>query len=99
MFWPAHWPLLLASHRLLWPTCEGHHQRTKHIARRHFFIRELVENLQMNVPFVGSADNLADFFTKPLPSRVFFPMRDRIMNMQSVSDHGGVSQRASVCGG
>ena len=31
------------------------------------------------VPFVASADNLADFFTKPLPASVFFPLRDRIM--------------------
>ena len=57
-----------------------HHQRTKHIARRHFFIRELVENLQMNVPFVGSADNLADFFTKSLEPKEFMRLRNKIMN-------------------
>ena len=56
-----------------------HHQRTKHIERRHFFIRECVENKQITVPFVRSADNLADFFTKPLSSAAFFPMRDHIM--------------------
>ena len=59
-----------------------HHERTKHIARRHFFIREMVENGQIVVPFVRSADNLADFFTKPLPASVFFPMRNRIMNLE-----------------
>jgi hypothetical protein len=58
-----------------------HHQKSKHIARRHFYVRELVENMTINVPFVQSADNLADFFTKPLPARSFFPMRDRIMNV------------------
>ena len=26
-------------------------------------------------------DNLADFFTKPLPSKVFFKMRDELMNV------------------
>jgi hypothetical protein len=57
-----------------------HHQRTKHIARRHFYVRELVEDFQISVPFVASADNLADFFTKPLVAKVFFPMRDKIMN-------------------
>ena len=56
-----------------------HHQRTKHIERRHFFIRECVENQQLTVPFVRSADNLADFFTKPLGAAAFFPLRDRIM--------------------
>ena len=59
-----------------------HHERTKHIARRHFFIREMVENGQIVVPFVRSADNLADFFTKPLPASAFFPMRNRIMNIE-----------------
>ena len=58
-----------------------HHQRSKHIQRRHFYVRELVEEHRITVPFVASADNLADFFTKPLSARVFFPMRDRIMNV------------------
>ena len=57
-----------------------HHKRTKHIDRRHFFIREMVEAGRIVVPFVRSADNLADFFTKPLPARVFVRMRDAIMN-------------------
>jgi hypothetical protein len=47
----------------------------------HFYVRELVEEHRITVPFVASADNLADFFTKPLSARVFFPMRDRIMNI------------------
>eukprot|EP00965_Chrysotila_dentata_P117991 3900433-Pleurochrysis_carterae.AAC.1 len=57
-----------------------HHQRTKHIDRRHFFVREKVEAHDITVPFVKSADNMADFFTKPLPPRVFFPLRNLIMN-------------------
>eukprot|EP00965_Chrysotila_dentata_P163789 5407428-Pleurochrysis_carterae.AAC.1 len=58
-----------------------HHQRTKHIHRRHFFVREKVESHDITVPFVRSADNMADFFTKPLPPRAFFPLRDVIMNV------------------
>ena len=58
-----------------------HHGRMKHVERRHFFVRECVENHQVRVPFVSTVDNLADFFTKPLPARVFFPMRDTIMNV------------------
>ena len=60
-----------------------HHQKTKHIERRHFYVREVVESGQLVVPFVTSADNLADFFTKPLDSKSFFEMRDRIMNVCS----------------
>ena len=58
-----------------------YHERTRHIHRRHFFIREAVEDMQITVPFVASADNIADFFTKHLAPKVFFPMRDIIMNI------------------
>eukprot|EP00965_Chrysotila_dentata_P085781 2830897-Pleurochrysis_carterae.AAC.1 len=58
-----------------------HHQRSKHIDRRHFFVRERVEPHDITVPFVASADNFSDFFTKPLPPRVFFAMRDTTMNV------------------
>ena len=61
-----------------------HHQRTKHIERRHFFIREIVESGRIVVPFVASADNLADFFTKPLEWNAFRLLRDRIMNIYPV---------------
>ena len=43
-----------------------HHARTKHIDRRHYFIRECVEEGNLRVTFVATADNVADFFTKPL---------------------------------
>ena len=59
------------------------HARTKHIDRRHYFIRELVELNQIVVPFVSSVDNLADFFTKPLKPVRFFSLRDKIMNVPS----------------
>eukprot|EP00966_Prymnesium_polylepis_P285161 6587254-Prymnesium_polylepis.1 len=39
-----------------------------------------VEDMNIVVPFVKSADNDADFFTKPLAPNVFFAMRNRIMN-------------------
>eukprot|EP00965_Chrysotila_dentata_P027070 898391-Pleurochrysis_carterae.AAC.2 len=58
-----------------------HHTRSKHIDRRHFFVCKKVESLEITVPFVKSADNLADFFTKPLAPRLFFPQRDVIMNV------------------
>ena len=51
-----------------------HHQKVKHIARRHFFIRECVENNQIVVPYVNTVDNLADFFTKPFNANKFHAM-------------------------
>ena len=57
------------------------HSRTKHIDRRHYFVRELVESNRIVVPYVPSDANLADFFTKPLRPSKFFPLRDKIMNV------------------
>ena len=80
----------------------------KHVERRHFFVRECVEKHLIRVPFVSTVDNLADFFTKPLPARVFFPMRDVIMNVplshrcvrETTRARGGVvSGRSHVTGG
>ena len=58
-----------------------YHSRTKHIDRRHFYVRKLVEEHILQVQYVNSADNLADFFTKPLPPKTFFKLRNIIMNM------------------
>ena len=76
-----------------------HHSRTKHIARRHYFVRECVEEGRLRVPFVATVDNMADFFTKPLRKKTFFYMRDMIMNVPrsqrettpttTVDTHGG----------
>ena len=53
-----------------------------YIDRRHFYVRERVERGQLEVPYVKTAENLADFFTKPLAVKMFRAMRDKIMNMQ-----------------
>ena len=43
----------------------------------------MVGSFELEVPFVRTADNLADFFTKPLAHKKFFALRDRIMNHSS----------------
>ena len=57
-----------------------HHVRMKHVARRHFFVRDMVDSLEIEVPFVRTADNWTDFFTKPLNSAKFYAMRRVLMN-------------------
>ena len=44
-----------------------HHLKTKHIALRYHFIKDHVEDGNVEVHFVRSADQLADIFTKVLP--------------------------------
>ena len=58
-----------------------HHEKVKHVERRHFYVRELVEEQQLVVPFVSTVDNMADFFTKPLEPKHFFRFRNQIMNV------------------
>ena len=43
----------------------AHHSRMKHCDRKVFWIRELVEDHKIVVPFVESDKNIADFPTKP----------------------------------
>ena len=64
--------------RSTWPT-------TRSTIRRHFFIREKVEEHELVVPFVKTTDNYADFFTKALDPAPFFAIRNKIMNIDSSS--------------
>ena len=58
-----------------------HHSKTKHVERRHFYVRDMVEKFEITVPFVRTANNTADFFTKPLKPIVFKEFRRIIMNI------------------
>ena len=55
----------------------------KHVQRRHFFLRDMVESFELKVPYVPMADNPADFFTKPMKNASRFrEFRSRIMNIR-----------------
>ena len=60
-----------------------HHDRSKHVERRHFFIRDMVEAQEIVVPLVPTHDNDADFFTKPLPPKRFKFLRRKVMNLRN----------------
>ena len=42
----------------------------------------MVESLELEVPYVHTSENIADFFTKPLNAKNFFRLRNIIMNVQ-----------------
>jgi hypothetical protein len=48
-----------------------HHDRTKHIAIKYFFIRELVEAGVISMDHVGTLNNYADIGTKALGRNKF----------------------------
>lgn len=54
------------------------HSRMKHVVVDYHFIRDQVQSDQLSVAHVFSADQLADFLTKPLSTSTFQLFRDRI---------------------
>ena len=53
----------------------------KHVQRRHFFVRDMVESFELEVPFVPTKENAADIFTKPMKSASQFKaLRRLVMN-------------------
>lgn len=60
-----------------------HHDRMKHVQRRHFFVRDMVESFELVVPFVPTEKNAADIFTKPMKSASqFCALRRVVMNIR-----------------
>ena len=54
----------------------------KHVERRHYFVRDMVERFEIEVPFVPTKENIADFFTKPMKSATQFnEFRRIVMNI------------------
>jgi len=51
------------------------HSMTKHIEIRHHFLRDHVEKKDVTFEYVDTKNQLADIFTKPLPSDPFLKIR------------------------
>ena len=74
-----------------------HHRRTKHIELDIHFVREKVAIGELRVTHVPSARQLADVFTKGLPSALFFDFRDSLsVTAPDVETAGGVSGNSSA---
>jgi ribosomal protein L18E len=58
-----------------------HHDKMKHVERRHFYVRDMVESFELEVPYVPTDQNPADFFTKPMKNATRFrELRRVVMN-------------------
>ena len=67
------------------------HDKSKHIAMRHHFIREKVLDNIVSLSHVPSAENLADMLTKSLPVESFGRLCDQL-GVRRRSVQGGVSE-------
>ena len=61
------------------------HTRTKHIEIRHHFIRDHVARGDIELSYVCTKDQLADFFTKPLDEARFCYLRNELNIIDSRS--------------
>jgi hypothetical protein len=59
------------------------HSRTKHIAIRYHFLRDLQQKEDIKIAYVNTKEQLADIFTKPLDEQTFTKLRHELNILDS----------------
>ena len=54
------------------------HSKTKHIAIKYHFVRELVQDKETKLEYVHTKEKIANIFTKPLPKDAFLYLRGKL---------------------
>jgi histone deacetylase 1/2 len=54
------------------------HARTEHVEVDYYFVRDRVAKKEIQIHFISSQDQLADVFTKPLPTSLFTVFRFKL---------------------
>ena len=54
------------------------HSKTKHIPLKYHFLRDQIAEKNIRVEYVGTKEQVADIFTKPLPRESFEYLRQRL---------------------
>ena len=54
------------------------HAKTKHIAIKCHYVRELVEDKEVKMEYINTKEQIADIFTKPLPKDAFEYLRGKL---------------------
>ena len=54
------------------------HAKTKHIAIKYHYVRELVEDKQVKMEYIHTKEQILDIFTKPLPKDTYEYLRGKL---------------------
>ena len=54
------------------------HPKTKHIAIKYHFVRELVQDKEIRLEYINTKEQIADIFTKPLAKDTFLYLRGKL---------------------
>lgn len=54
------------------------HSKTKHIAIKYHFVRELVQDKEIRLEYVYTKEQIFYIFTKPLPKDAFLYLRGKL---------------------
>ena len=54
------------------------HSKTKHIAIKYHFVRELVQDKEIWLEYVHTKEQITNIFTKPLPKDAFLYLRGKL---------------------
>ena len=58
--------------------------RTKHIAVRYFFMKEKIDEGEIEVEYIPTLQMLADMFTKPQQGELFRVMRTKVLGCYDI---------------
>ena len=62
--------------------------RTRHVAIRYFFVKDKVDQGEVEIEYLRTEDMRADMLTKPLQGELFRKMRAELMGMREYSAKG-----------
>ena len=63
------------------------HTKTKHIAIKYHFLRELVQDKEVRLEYVNTKEKIVDIFSKPLPKDAFLYLRGKLGVISLFKDH------------
>ena len=68
-----------------WSKNACHHQRTKHVALKYFFVRDEVTSRRVKVAYISTKDNVADLLTKNTTIGVYKYLQPKLMGLVEVA--------------